>query len=63
MIKETIEDAAKKHALKMWGTYVDETHKDLFTETLGDITIKDFTDGAKSDAAKNYWYEQFKREI
>ena len=53
--KETLEEAAEKYANKKG---------DIPTTKLEDAIFKQgFIDGAKSDAAKDYWFNIFKQNL
>ena len=54
---ETIEEAAEKYA-DFSNDYVPMSFGDKFNET----TKKDFINGAKSDAAREYWYAKWHKE-
>jgi hypothetical protein len=61
--QETVEEAAEKHSKKMWGVYFNDIHPDVsITQTQGEITIEDFIAGAKSNAARDYWFKIFQQE-
>jgi len=52
--QESIEEAAEKHWKMQYIMSLDESTKPYI--------IQDFIAGVKSEAAKNYWYEQFKNK-
>ena len=52
--KETLEEAAEKHWKMQYIMALDESTKPYI--------IEDFISGAKSNAARDYWFEQFKKK-
>jgi hypothetical protein len=52
--QETLEEAAEKHWKMQYIMALDESTKPYI--------IEDFIAGAKSDAARDYWFEQFKKK-
>ena len=54
---ETIEEAAEKYA-DFINDYVTMSFGDKFNES----SKKDFINGAKSDAAREYWYAKWHKE-
>jgi hypothetical protein len=57
MIKETIEEAAKKHS---GIAYNRQTYEELYHNPIGCIKYDSFIEGAKSNAAREYWFEKIK---
>ena len=58
-MKETLEDASEKYAKMTWGVYYDDVHPDIaITQTQGEITVKDFKEGAQWQAERMYSEEQ-----
>ena len=55
-----IKKAAEKYAIEEWEDLYN--HVGLTGAERGWETITDFIAGAKSDAAKNYWFEQFEKK-
>jgi hypothetical protein len=53
-MKETIEEAAENHWKMQYLMALDESTKPY--------VIQDFTAGAKSDAARDYWFSQIKNK-
>jgi hypothetical protein len=52
---ESIEEAAEKYARAVWGFYYDDVHPEPnITLTLGELSVKDFSGGAKYQAEKMY---------
>jgi hypothetical protein len=60
MKQETIEEAAENYARKQ----CDDMYDDIAPSggSWGWETSTDFIAGIKSEAAKNYWFEQFKKK-
>lgn len=60
MKKETLEEAAERYA-NDW----EEIHPTLDSEDMTPIAVSkiDFIEGVKSNAAKDYWFEIFKKEF
>lgn len=54
---ETIEEAAYDYTES-----IKFSHKSLETVTMAKRFDKSFIEGAKSDAARNYWYQKFNEE-
>jgi hypothetical protein len=54
--QETLEEASEKYSRGVWGPYYDEVHPDepAITLTLGEISVKDFSRGAKWQAKRMY---------
>ena len=58
-MKETLEDASEKYAKMTWGVYYDDVHPDIaITQTQGEITVKDFQEGAQWQAERMYSKEE-----
>jgi hypothetical protein len=46
--QETLEEASEKYSREVWGVYYDDVHPDIaITQTQGEISVKDFSRGAK----------------
>jgi hypothetical protein len=46
--QETLEEEAEKYSREVWGVYYDDVHPDIaITQTQGEISVKDFSRGAK----------------
>jgi hypothetical protein len=59
VIKETLEEAAEKYSREVWGPYYDDIHSDpAITLTLGELSVKDFSRGAKWQAERMYSEEE-----
>jgi hypothetical protein len=57
--QETLEKASEKYARAMWGVYYDDVHPDIaITQTQGEISVKDFSRGAKWQAKRMYSEEE-----
>jgi hypothetical protein len=53
LIKETLEEASEKYSREVWGPYY--IHSDpAITLTLGELSVKDFSSGAKWQAERMY---------
>jgi hypothetical protein len=55
--QETLEEAAEKR----YGTLITNPKKNITVDIHGDLKIG-FVEGAKSDAAKDYWYAKWQQE-
>jgi len=54
MTKKELKTLAKDHAANVWGVYVDDVHPDTaITETLGEMSQKDFLAGFESAKDNN----------
>ena len=53
--QETLEEEAEKYSREVWGVYYDDVHPDIaITQTQGEISVKDFSRGAKWQARRMY---------
>jgi hypothetical protein len=54
--KETLEEASEKYSREVWGPYYDEVYPDepAITLTLGELSVKDFSRGAKWQSKRMY---------
>jgi len=54
--QEMLKEEAEKYSRKMWGSYYDEVYPDepAITLTLGELSVKDFSRGAKWQARGMY---------
>jgi hypothetical protein len=56
---ETLEEEAEKYSRAVWGVYYDDVHPDIaITQTQGEISVKDFSRGAKWQAKRMYSEEE-----
>jgi hypothetical protein len=52
---ETLEEEAEKYSREVWGVYYDDVHPDIaITQTQGELSVKDFSRGAKWQAKRMY---------
>jgi hypothetical protein len=57
--QETLEEVAEKYSREVWGVYYDDVHPDIaITETQGEISVKDFSRGAKWQQERMYSDEE-----
>ena len=57
--QETLEEEAEKYSRDVWGVYYDDVHPDIaITQTQGEISVKDFSRGAKWQARRMYSEEE-----
>jgi hypothetical protein len=57
--QETLEEEAEKYSREVWGVYYDDVHPDIaITQTQGEISVKDFSRGAKWQARRMYNEEE-----
>jgi hypothetical protein len=57
--QETLEEEAEKYSREVWGVYYDDVHPDIaITQTQGEISVKDFSRGAKGQARRMYSEEE-----
>ena len=57
--QETLEEEAEKYSREVWGVYYDDVHPDIaITQTQGEISVKDFSRGAKWQARRMYSEEE-----
>jgi hypothetical protein len=57
--QETLEEEAEKYSRAVWGVYYDDVHPDIaITQTQGEISVKDFSRGAKWQARRMYSEEE-----
>jgi hypothetical protein len=57
--QETLEEEAEKYSREVWGVYYDDVHPDIaITQTQGEISVKDFSRGAKWQAKRMYSEEE-----
>jgi hypothetical protein len=57
--QETLEEASEKYSREVWGVYYDDVHPDIaITQTQGEISVKDFSRGAKWQARRMYSEEE-----
>jgi hypothetical protein len=55
----TLEEEAEKYSREVWGVYYDDVHPDIaITQTQGEISVKDFSRGAKWQAKRMYSEEE-----
>ena len=54
--QEMLKEEAEKYSREMWGPYYDEVYPDepAITLTLGELSVKDFSGGAKWQARRMY---------
>ena len=54
--QQILEDEAEKYSREVWGPYYDEVYPDepAITLTLGELSVKDFSGGAKWQAKRMY---------
>jgi hypothetical protein len=59
--QEILEEEAEKYSREVWGVYYDDVHPDIaITQTQGEISVKDFSRGAKWQARRMYSEEEVK---
>jgi len=59
VVEDEVEKMAKLHAKKVWGVYQDDIHPDvMITDTLGEISQKDFIAGYKAAQEKGVYSEE-----
>jgi hypothetical protein len=57
--QEILEEEAEKYSREVWGVYYDDVHPDIaITQTQGEISVKDFSRGAKWQARRMYSEEE-----
>jgi hypothetical protein len=57
--QETLEEEVEKYSREVWGVYYDDVHPDIaITQTQGEISVKDFSRGAKWQAKRMYSEEE-----
>jgi hypothetical protein len=63
-MNKELEEVAEKYSREVWGVYYDDVHPDIaITQTQGEISVKDFSRGAKWMQEKMFSEEDMREAL